>query len=91
MKNVVRVLCVFGVFAAAPLSAATRTWTGAVNNLWSAGGNWIGGVAPVSGDDLVFPAAGSNTNTVNDLAGLTLSGVIIERPSPPRPAFRPEP
>src|SRR5205823_6091801 len=31
-----------------------KTWTGAVNNLWSVGGNWTGGV-PQSGDAIQFP------------------------------------
>ena len=41
---------------------ATRTWTGAVSNLWSDAGNW-GGTAPVEGDNLVFPAARSTRPT----------------------------
>lgn len=45
--------------------AATLTWTGAVNNHWSVGGNWIGGAAPSPGDALVF--GGANTNLLDDL------------------------
>ena len=37
------------------LRAGTRTWTGtAADDLWSLGGNWLGGVAPVDGDSVVF-------------------------------------
>ena len=63
--------------------AATRTWTGAVNNLWSVGGNWSGGVAPLSGDDLVFPAGATNRATTNDLVGLALHSIGITNTAAP--------
>lgn len=58
----------FVCFLAVPsiLSAATRTWTGAVNGNWAEGGNWSGGTAPVSGDDLVFGPS-PNQSVFNDL------------------------
>src|SRR5262245_40389138 len=46
--------------------AASRSWTGASinnpnpalrNNFWSNSANWGSNVAPVAGDDLVFPTA----------------------------------
>lgn len=55
------------------LSAATRTWTGAADGLWSNAANWDSGV-PVAGDDLLFPgtlAAGASRTAVNDLAAAT--------------------
>lgn len=64
----------FLVFAS-PVRAATRTWTGAVSSLWSVGGNWSGGVAPVDGDDLVFPGTAVNPSPVNDIAGLTIGSI----------------
>jgi fibronectin-binding autotransporter adhesin len=51
--------------------ATTKTWNGAVNNLWSNAGNWSGGV-PVAGDRIVFSATGSNRTTINDLAAGTV-------------------
>lgn len=37
--------------------AATRTWDGGgANNSWSTAANWVDDIAPVIGDDLVFPA-----------------------------------
>src|SRR5216684_2327818 len=51
-----------------PLSAATSTWTGAVSSFWSVGGNWSSGLPPAAGDDLVFPASGSNQANNDDLA-----------------------
>jgi hypothetical protein len=51
--------------------AATKTWTGAINNLWSNPGNWAGGV-PVAGDRIAFPVSASNTTNTNDLAPSTV-------------------
>jgi hypothetical protein len=34
--------------------AASKFWDGSVNGNFSTAGNWVGGVAPVAGDDLVF-------------------------------------
>lgn len=50
-----------------PAGAASRSWTGgAGSNNWSAPANW-GGVAPVAGDDLVFPGPNAFTSSaVND-------------------------
>ena len=48
----------------------TRTWNGAgLTANWSAGANWIGGVAPVAGDGLIFPASATSKISVNDLSG----------------------
>lgn len=61
--------CAFALLLiAATASAATKTWSGAVDNRWSVGGNWVGGAAPVNGDALVFQ--GPHTNLVNDIAGV---------------------
>lgn len=51
--------------AALPLQAATRTWTGTVDTLWSNAANW-GGAAPMAGDDLLFPAGAANLSNTND-------------------------
>jgi autotransporter-associated beta strand protein len=57
---------------------ATRTWTGASSSNWSDAGNW-GGVAPGSGDDLVFPALAANRDVLNDLApGMLVGSITIE-------------
>jgi len=34
--------------------AASKFWDGSASGNFSNGGNWVGGVAPVAGDDLVF-------------------------------------
>ena len=53
------------------VTAAAKTWTGAVNNLWSVAGNWIGGV-PGAGDPLVFPNGAANLLNNNDLPSGTV-------------------
>src|SRR5262249_23013107 len=50
--------------AAPSAQGASKFWTGNVNGNMSAGGNWVGNVAPAAGDDLVFQ--------VNSLVGLLL-------------------
>src|SRR5436305_7182191 len=50
-----------------PLSAATKTWTGASNSNWSVGNNWSDGIAPAAGDDLVFGPAPPHQGITNDL------------------------
>ncbi|AGL61947.1 exported protein of unknown function [Candidatus Saccharimonas aalborgensis] len=67
-------------FVVSPVSAAvdTCTWTGAVDNTWSNGGNWTGcdnaGV-PENGDALTFPEVANNKSMNNDLVGLSVTGL----------------
>ena len=64
-------------------SAATITWSGAdcpaTNCNWSNTNNWVGGVAPVSGDSVVINASSSTPDAAEstdmDIAGLTLAGI----------------
>jgi len=69
-----------GLFMSLALGAqaATRTWTNDVGDAtgnWSAGVNWAGGVAPVSGDLLVFGPTTGTTALTNDLV-FTSCGLI---------------
>ena len=64
---------------ALPASAATRTWSGGagpVNNQWTIATNWQGNVAPVAGDDLVFPIGVAQNVTVNNFPVGTTFGSI---------------
>jgi autotransporter-associated beta strand protein len=66
------------LMAAAPVAAAERVWIGAaMSGEWSNPANWNGGVAPVDGDSLVFPAVG--VAPVNDLAGLQVLSLAVQR------------
>jgi hypothetical protein len=66
--------------------AASRTWTGASinnpnpglrNNFWSNNLNWSSNVAPVAGDDLVFPAS-IQPNTLNNFSnGTTFNSITV--------------
>lgn len=56
--------------------AATRTWDGSTSGSWSVGANWSGDVAPVTGDDLVFPGGASNLSNTNDLTENTIFNSI---------------
>jgi hypothetical protein len=43
------------------------SWTGGgADNKWSTAANWLGGVAPVPGDNLVFPPGALRMDCVND-------------------------
>jgi hypothetical protein len=58
-------------------TVAAKTWSGAVDALWSVPGNW-GGVLPVSGDPLVFPPGAANLSNTNDLAaGIIYSQILM--------------
>jgi len=48
--------------------AASRFWDGSANGNFSTAGNWVGGVAPVAGDDLVFQAGVTRLLVTNDFA-----------------------
>jgi hypothetical protein len=55
----------------------TRTWDGGgANNLWTTKENWVGDVAPKSGDNLVFPAGVAQLESVNDYPTATVFGSI---------------
>ena len=58
----------FLVMAGAAASAASRFWDGSSSGNWSLGANWVGNVAPVAGDDLVFQAGVTQLLVTNDFS-----------------------
>jgi autotransporter-associated beta strand protein len=53
--------------------SATRTWAGAsIDTNWQTVTNWRENVVPVAGDDLVFPAANSQSSSNNDFSPFTV-------------------
>src|SRR5262245_4350461 len=56
-------------------NAATKTWDGSSSGNWATAANWAGNVAPVAGDDLVFPASVSRFTTTNNIGTLILRSV----------------
>ncbi len=62
-------------------AAATLTWSGnsGIDSNWSTPSNWVGGIAPTSGDGLIFPAgAGVNHLSNDDIVGLSVPVVDID-------------
>ncbi|HEY0549574.1 MAG TPA: hypothetical protein VGF13_08230, partial [Verrucomicrobiae bacterium] len=48
--------------------AASRFWDGSANGNFSTAANWVGGVAPVAGDDLVFQTSVTQLLVTNDFS-----------------------
>ncbi len=59
--------------------AALRTWSGlGPDSKWTTATNWVGGVAPSVGDDLLFPTNALSLNSSNDFpAGTTFNSLIF--------------
>ena len=65
------------------VNAAIKTWTGGgINNNWSTGANWQGGVAPVNGDSLVFAGTTRLINN-NDIPGLSVQDITFNATAGP--------
>ena len=63
--------------SAGSASAAVYTWSGSgTNALWNTGSNWVGNVAPVTGNDLLFNNSTRTTNT-NNITGLNLGTITF--------------
>jgi hypothetical protein len=55
------------LFFSLNISAAVRTWDGGgADANWQTAANWVGDVAPVANDDLVFPASSAQFATNNN-------------------------
>ena len=52
--------------------ARAQTWSGAIDNDWTKGGNWVGGVAPAAGGSALI-----NTDTPNTVIGVS-PGVNVD-------------
>lgn len=56
---------------------ATRTWDGSYSTYWSASQNWVEGVAPVDGDDLVFPAGAARLVNTNNAWVAQINSILF--------------
>jgi autotransporter-associated beta strand protein len=64
IKLIYVLILVTGVIAPSARGATVRTWDGGgTDNTWTNATNWVGNIAPVGGDDLVFPANASVDGT----------------------------
>ncbi|HRT59041.1 MAG TPA: hypothetical protein P5038_20640, partial [Candidatus Paceibacterota bacterium] len=57
--------------------AAVKTWDGSSSGNWATAANWTGNVAPVDGDDLVFPPGAANLANTNNFAALKVSSIVF--------------
>ena len=70
----------FAALFAVSATAANISWNGATDAVWSTGGNWVGGLAPVATDVAMFNA-GSNANLTTALgADFSIQGLRITTP-----------
>lgn len=57
---------------------AIKRWTGNVDQAWDTAGNWVGGVKPVTGDDVQFLAADYvRALATGPAADLTIASLVI--------------
>lgn len=57
--------------------AAVKTWDGSSSGNWGTAANWTGNVAPVNGDDLVFPSGAANLANTNNYTALQVSSIVF--------------
>jgi len=65
MKTIIllAIICLFSLNS----FATVKTWDGGgADNNWGTAANWVGDVAPVANDDLVFPVTATQFNTNNN-------------------------
>src|SRR5262249_46900139 len=69
------------VFLARPdhAAAGTRTWTGGAwpDTNMSTPANWVAGVVPGAGDDLVFPATATHQTVTPNLGGVRFTSLVF--------------
>ena len=58
--------------------AASATWLGTVDTLWSTGGNWSATPGPGSGDTATFSSAGGPLDTIDLGTGVTLGAILFD-------------
>lgn len=64
--------------SAGSASAAVYTWSGSgTNALWNTGSNWVGNVAPVTGNDLLFNNSTRLSPNTNNITGLNLGTITF--------------
>jgi hypothetical protein len=67
MKNSIFLIILFLSIFSSNVFSAVKTWDGGgADANWQAAANWVGDVAPVANDDLVFPASSAQFATNNN-------------------------
>src|ERR1043165_6065054 len=67
-RTIFAMMCASALALAGSAQGASRFWDGSSSGNWSVGANWVGGVAPVAGDDLVFQAGVTRLLVTNDFS-----------------------
>ena len=79
MKKFLVLLTFLLLFSAINSFSAIRTWTGGgADSNWQTRENWVGNVAPVANDDLIFPATSAQFATNNNISSVTFASLTIE-------------
>lgn len=74
---------VLSVLASTPTFAATKTWSGAVDNTFNDAGNWTPAGIPVNGDDIIIVNnTGSTSSLINDISNLNVNSITLSGPDP---------
>lgn len=77
MYKIIALLFVF--LFSTNIFSATRTWDGGgANGNWNTAANWVGDVAPVANDDLIFPATSAQFATTHNFSGTTFNSITFE-------------
>ena len=75
--NVMVAPSVFGESIWSSVFPRAVTWDGGGNdNFWQTPENWVGNIAPIAGDDLVFPAVANRKDSVNNYGSDVVFGSI---------------
>ncbi len=72
-KQLAGMVLVAALCCCARAQAMVHTWQGPANGNWSAGGNWVGGVPPTSGEvGGTIVEFNSNSTSIQNIVGLTV-------------------
>lgn len=73
-------LPLLAIISVTTAQAATLTWSGSSDNRLSLAANYVEGIAPATGDEIVFPASASSSALVCDLDPLIVLSDVTFQP-----------
>lgn len=68
------------LWPAGPVAASPKIWDGSSSGYWGTAANWSNNVAPVNGDDLVFPSTATRFTVTNNIADLRVNSITFADP-----------
>jgi hypothetical protein len=74
-------IIVLFILCGAEAKAAIKTWNGSTGTTldWTLSTNWVGGIAPVAGDDIVFNTSGTLTFTTMPAASIAYNSITVSQ------------